>query len=209
MIDRYKRALKAGVAALVLVFAGTAADAAPVFTQDEAAFNAATAGLTFTTETFDTAPLGDLGTIEAFNGFTLAASSTISGLDSSTFCLTPNCISIGSSSSPYTLIFDTPVNAVGFFIGDGNGETSDFLVDGTVVGTITTPGSGFTFVGVYDFMNSFTEVTVEDFLIIHELENVSFASGSPSAPIPEPGTLALIGTGLAGLGIAARRRRKG
>jgi hypothetical protein len=67
--------------------------------------------------------------------------------------------------------------------------------------------------GVIDTVEAFTSVTLTnlDFGDLVEFDNVQYGNGPtavnlPAFPVAEPGTLALFGLGLVGLGFARRRK---
>jgi hypothetical protein len=82
------------------------------------------------------------------------------------------------------------------------GITRDLLtnsINSSGSGVMTITGGSTTFDPTFGFWN-FTGGTA------FEMHNLSFSSGSTGVVVPEPASLALLGTGLAGMALGLRRR---
>ena len=128
-------------------------------------------------------------------------------------------IMIGANSlwEELDVIFDAGVNAVGLDIFHANGglmsnitvslfDMDDALILATQI-LVGSAATGGTFFGVIDDMASIGRVRVAatsgaGFELI---DNVAFGSFGVTS-VPTPGSLALLGLGLAGLGLARRRK---
>ncbi|MEM1276299.1 MAG: hypothetical protein AAGH74_07225 [Pseudomonadota bacterium] len=191
-----------------LLFASNAFGAS--VTTDQAAFNAATTGLVFQTEDFETQP-DQFSFREAdFGPFVFRdnlADASASDTASVTDCGGNRCIDFISFG--FLLTFDEPVNAVSFLIADSEGLTSDIQVDGQPAGSVVVPaGSGvFSFVGIFDLATPFTTVAVPFFFQTADVDDISFATATA---IPLPGGLPLmLAVGLGFLGMARRQVNSG
>ena len=124
------------------------------------------------------------------------------------------------NSQNFSLIFSEGISAFGFYgvdIGDFNGQVVLDLYDGATLvnslnigNTIGIAGGSVLYFGFYDLVNTYTSIVFNntaagtdyfgfDDFTIGRLENVT------PQPVPEPGTLLLLGSGLAGLALYRRR----
>jgi hypothetical protein len=113
------------------------------------------------------------------------------------------------------LTFSVPQVAFGFFgtdIGDFNGQLT-LRLDGvdlvTVPHTVAGPNGSGLFFGLIDTANPFTTIEFLNSGTGDSFGFDSFTIGTREqiVPVPEPGTLALVLVGLAGMGIVRRRAR--
>lgn len=208
-----------------IIVAGSAlsgANAAPVFYTDEAAFvlAATNAGIALSVESFESGAT-DLGLTVTFPGGSYVCTGTTVGgcgirtVANGTFS-TDGTSSLdwfpgSSGTGNVTFNLATPTNAFGIDVIDGF-EISPFDLTLAASGGIHTydfasdqGDLNVKFIGVIDTMQTFSTaeidgVTSGDYLLFDRLQT------GAATHVPEPGTLAIFGLGLAGLGFARRRK---
>lgn len=120
-------------------------------------------------------------------------------------------------NGPIAVLFDVDLAGVGFDAGffDAVGSTgiTAFARDGSLLGTVTNTGYGIEFLGLITDDGSEKIAGVFLDLVGSEpagfaIDNLRFGRRGEVVPTPEPGSLALLGVGLAVLAGAARRRTR-
>jgi hypothetical protein len=121
----------------------------------------------------------------------------------------------GGEVDPFSIFFTTAVTGAAFNLITNDATTTQFrsYLAGSLVDQFTAGTDYFSPLGRwYGFENSmFDEIQVEHITGTYaslQLDNIQIASDGPTSTVPEPVTMILLGSGLAGVGIA-RRRMKG
>ena len=112
-------------------------------------------------------------------------------------------LGVYANATSMTIVLDHLVSQFGFQLADRTGSTLEFFAGAALVGTISTPD--IMTPPVTDFFES--SVLFDRIVLSQGVNWVIPELVIETRAVPEPGTLALLGIGLLGMG-AARRRRK-
>jgi len=197
------------LAAALLVFLPIAASAVPIVYTDESSYLAAIASFDSVSEGFETAgwvACTSGCTAVTNNGLTWTASDSIRA---NQFTFRSGAYGVFDSlgdpdAITVTNAVDTLVAAGGWFTAPASAPRVDFMIDATTVGSIDLGFPGFGFLGVVD-TSGFSSIVFGAPTGHFIADDFTFARAELVA-VPEPGTLALLGIGLFGMGVARRRK---
>lgn len=182
------------------------ASAVVTFFNDQAAFNAATAGFTFTFDGFDN-DIAQADVITLDSGVISTNRDRLVDDNSVSNGVYNNAIDGdgGTASEISEWLFPQEVTAVGFDFFDVRAGRLTLEVDGVTSQVSPVDGDGF-----FGFLSStaVTEVTfgnATNLINEFDLDNLQFGSADVAA-VPLPATLPLLLAGFAAMGIARRKR---
>jgi len=208
--------------AVAMVFAGLGqAQATPVMYGDRASWEAAVGG-SFAFESFESAFVA-APSIGFPSGVTVSVSAANVAANVSLFGVNPTDgvqaiqNSAGSANLTFTFAFASPINAFAIDILDfGDIQVPGELLAATNTGSLldyliaSAPqaNGNVIFFGFVDTLATFSSVRIRNTEGGGALgfDSLAFANVPTSPNVPEPSTLALLGLGLAGLGVCRRKR---